>query len=104
MIRRQLHVVDFILYENGIAIVTDHGEAFQCTFSNKPLPVRETSNTVKGIILTFFALWFMLLLYLLMAIYRIAVALYNKSGSNFCCSYIYIMIFKQKPFLLPVMI
>ncbi|KAL4233187.1 hypothetical protein ACF0H5_007871 [Mactra antiquata] len=47
LIKRQLDIKDFILTENGIAIVTELGEVFVCTLLNKPTPVRETSNVAK---------------------------------------------------------
>ncbi|KAH3735613.1 hypothetical protein DPMN_042148 [Dreissena polymorpha] len=41
LIRRQLYVTDFVMTESGVAIVTDEGEVFVCTLSNKPALTRD---------------------------------------------------------------
>lgn len=45
LIRRQLQVTDFVLTESGMAIVTDQGEVFVCSLTQKtPAPLKECSQ------------------------------------------------------------
>ena len=45
LIRRQLFIIDYILTETGLAVVTDEGEVFVCTVSNKTsTPLKECAQ------------------------------------------------------------